>query len=95
MDGQIDAGTKKDRIMRLVDVQNERNRKDSLSYIGKTVEILFEDFDEKKKVYMGRDERGRMAYCEWNENLVGKFADVEITSTGGMSLIGKVKRVYE
>ncbi len=95
MDGQIDAGTKKDRIMRLVDVQNERNRKDSLAYIGKTVEILFEDYDEKKKVYMGRDERGRMAYCEWRENLVGKFADVEITSTGGMSLIGKVIKVYE
>lgn len=95
MDGQIDAGTQKDRIMRLVDVQNERNRKDSLSYVGKTVEILFEDYDEKKKAYMGRDERGRMAYCEFKENLVGKFADVEITSTGGMSLIGKVIKIND
>lgn len=46
--------------MRLVDAQNERNRKDSLSYIGKTVEILFEDYDEKKKTYIGRDEK-----AEW------------------------------
>lgn len=95
MEGQIDAGTKKDRIMRLVDAQNERNRKDSLSYIGKTIEILFEDYDEKKKTYMGRDERGRMAYCPSDINVVGKFADVEITSTGGMSLLGTIKKIYE
>ena len=95
MEGQIDAGTKKDRIMRLVDAQNERNRKDSLSYIGKTIEILFEDYDEKKKTYMGRDERGRMAYCPSDVNVVGKFADVEITSTGGMSLLGTIKKIYE
>ena len=92
---QIDAGTKKDRIMRLVDAQNERNRKDSLSYIGKTVEILFEDYDEKKKTYIGRDEKGRMAYCQSAVNVVGKFADVEITSTGGMSLLGTIKKIYE
>lgn len=95
MDGQIDAGTKKDRIMRLVDAQNERNRIDSLAYIGKTVEILFEDYDEKKKVYLGRDERGRMAYAPYGENVVGKFAEVEITSTGGMSLLGNIKNVID
>ena len=95
MEGQIDAGTKKDRIMRLVDAQNERNRKDSLSYIGKTVEILFEDYDEKKKTYIGRDEKGRMAYCQSAVNVIGKFADVEITSTGGMSLLGTIKKIYE
>ena len=95
MEGQIDAGTKKDRIMRLVDAQNERNRKDSLAYIGKTIEILFEDYDEKKKAYMGRDERGRMAYCPSAVNVVGKFADVEINSTGGMSLLGTIKKIYE
>ena len=95
MDGQIDAGTKKDRIMRLVEAQNERNRNDSLAYIGKTVEILFEDYDEKKNVYLGRDERGRMAYSSYRENIVGKFAEVEITSTGGMSLLGEVKKVID
>lgn len=95
MDGQIDAGAKKDRIMRLVEAQNERNRSDSLAYIGKTVEILFEDYDEKKKVYLGRDERGRMAYAPYKENVVGKFAEVEITSTGGMSLLGNIKKVID
>lgn len=95
MTNQIPADVKKDRIMRLVDIQNERNRIDSLKYVGKTVEILVEDYDGKKKSYMGRDERGRMAYFEYGKNLVGKFVQVQITSTGGMSLLGKVVKVEE
>lgn len=95
MDGQIPADIKKDRIMRLVDIQNEINREESSKYVGSTVEILFEDYDEKKQKYMGRDERDRMAYCEYPENVVGKFAEVEITSTGGMSLIGKIKKIID
>ena len=92
---QVSPDDKKDRIMRLVDIQNERNRTDSLKYIGKTIEILVEDFDKKKNAYMGRDERGRMAYFEFSRNLIGKFVQVKITSTGGMSLIGKVVKVED
>ena len=44
---------------------------------------------------MGRDERGRMAYVEFSKNLIGKFVQVEITATGGMSLHGKVVKVEE
>ena len=53
-----------------------------------------EDFDEKKLAYMGRDERGRMAYFKYPENLIGKFAEVKITATGGMSLVGEVVKVF-
>ena len=95
MDGQIPPEVKRDRIMRIVDVQNEINRVESLKYVGKTVEILVEDFDKKRNAYMGRDERGRMAYFEFGKNIIGRFAQVEITSTGGMSLLGRVKSVEE
>ena len=90
MEGQIDPETQKDRIMRLIDVQNDLNRKESLTYIGKTVEILVEDFDEKKNSYLGRDERGKMAYFSCDENVIGKFVNVKITSAGGMSLMGEI-----
>lgn len=90
MDGQIDPEIQKDRIMWLIDVQNELNRKESLTYVGKTVEILVEDFDEKKNSYMGRDERGKMAYFSCDENVIGKFVNVKITSAGGMSLMGEI-----
>lgn len=93
MDGQIDPEIQKDRIMRLIDVQNDLNRKESLTYIGKTVEILVEDFDEKKNSYLGRDERGKMAYFSYDKNLIGKFVNVKITSAGGMSLMGEITEI--
>lgn len=93
MEGQIDPETQKDRIMRLIDVQNDLNRKESLTYVGKIVEILVEDFDEKKNSYMGRDERGKMAYFSCDENVIGKFVNVKITSAGGMSLMGEITEI--
>ncbi len=93
MEGQIDPETQKDRIMRLIDVQNDLNRKESLTYVGKTVEILVEDFDEKKNSYLGRDERGKMAYFSYDKNLIGKFVNVKITSAGGMSLMGEITEI--
>ena len=93
MEGQIDPETQKDRIMRLIDVQNDLNRKESLTYVGKIVAILVEDFDEKKNSYLGRDERGKMAYFSYDKNLIGMFVNVKITSAGGMSLIGEITEI--
>ena len=90
MDGQIDEETSKARIMKLIDIQNEKNRKDSEEYLGKTVKILCEDYDEKRNKYLGRDEYGRMAYFDGDETLLGNFVDVKITKTGGISLLGEI-----
>lgn len=90
MDGQIDEETSKRRIMKLIDLQNKENRRQSKEYLGKTVEILCEGYDDKKKKYLGRDTRGRMAYFDGDETLHGNFVNVKITGTGGMSLIGEV-----
>ena len=93
MDGQIPEEVSTDRIMRLIEAQNEVSRLQSEKYIGKTVEILCEDFDEKKNRYLGRDEYGKMAYFRSDENLIGKFVNVKINSANGISLIGEVVSV--
>ena len=90
MDGQIDEQTSKDRIMRLIDIQNNFNREQSLLYLNKTVEILCEGYDDKKDMYLGRDTHGRMAYFKSNNDLIGKFINVKIVKTGGISLLGEV-----
>ncbi len=90
MEGQIPASVSKSRIMRLIDLQNSINREDSKRYLGKTVEILCEGYDEKKKKYLGRDTYGRMAYFKADESLVGRFVNVKITETGGISLLGEL-----
>ena len=92
MDGQIDEKTGKARVMELIDLQNGINRAQSKDYLGKTITILCEGFDEKRNKYLGRDTYGRMAYFDGEQSDFGKFIDVKITETGGMSLLGeKVK----
>ena len=83
----------KDRIMRLVDLVNSLTRKKSEKYLGKQVEILCEDYDEKKETYLGRDEFGRMGYFKSSENMIGKFVTLEINKANGISLYGDVVSV--
>ncbi len=90
MDGQVDEAVSKRWIMELINLQNSINRKQSESYLGKTVKILCEDFDEKKEVFLGRDTYGRMAYFKSEKNLIGQFVNVKIIKTGGISLLGEV-----
>lgn len=90
MEGQVDEEVKKQRIVKLVDRQNEINREKSLEYLGKTVEILVEDFDQKKKMYLGRDDRGRMVYFPSDKDIFGTFVNVKVVKTGGISLIGEI-----
>lgn len=94
MEEQISDEIKKDRIMRLVDKQNAVNRDSSAKYLGKTIEILCEDFDKKRDMYLGRDVYGRMGYFKANTNLIGKKVLIKITKDGGISLLGEfVKEV--
>lgn len=46
MEGQIPEEVQKERIMRLVELVNEKTREKSRAYLGKTTEILVEDFDK-------------------------------------------------
>lgn len=92
MEGQIPESVQKERIMRLVELVNEQTREKSACYRGRTIEILCEDYDEKKGLYLGRDEYGRMGYFPSSENVVGKFVNVKITEASGVSLTGEIVR---
>ena len=90
---QIPAEVSKARIMRMVAEQNERTALHSKAYEGKTVEILCEDYDEKRNLYLGRDEYGRMGYFSSEENLIGKFVKIKVGKTVGISLYGEIVEV--
>ena len=93
MENQIPENIQKDRIMRLVELVNSLTRKKSEKYVGKKVEILCEDYDEKKGLYLGRDEFGRMGYFESDVNVVGKFVVLNVTRANGISLFGEIVEV--
>ncbi len=89
MDGQISEEISKKRIMKLIELVNSQTRAQSAQYIGKTVEILCEDFDKKKGMYQGRDEYGRMAYFLSDKDEIGEFVYLKITAANGISLTGQ------
>ena len=91
MENQIPEEIQKDRIMRLVELVNSLTRKKSEKYVGKTVEILCEDYDEKKGLYLGRDEFGRMGYFKSDRNAIGEFVALKITRANGISLFGELQ----
>lgn len=88
MEGQIEEKVSRDRILRLIEAHNNIARMQTEAYIGKSVEILCEDYDAKKDKYIGRDTYGRMAYFDGNADLVGKFVNVKVNSVNGISLLG-------
>lgn len=90
MEGQIPEEVQKERIMRLVELVNEQTRQISAAYRGKTIEILCEDFDEKKGLYLGRDEYGRMGYFKSEKSRIGDFVHLKVGETSGVSLTGEL-----
>ena len=90
MENQVPEDVQKDRIMRLVALVNALTRKKSEKYLGKTVEILCEDYDEKKGLYLGRDEFGRMGYFQSETDKIGEFVRLKITKANGISLYGEI-----
>ena len=89
MDGQIEESVSKQRIMHLIDLQNNINRSQSKQYIGKTIEVLCEGYDDKKDMHLGRDTYGRMLYFKGEQSDVGNFINVKVEKTGGISLVGQ------
>ena len=90
MEGQIPEEVSKERIARLIGRVNENTRRKSERYVGKTIEILCEDFDAKKGLYLGREQLGRMGYFASAENCVGKFVQMKVTRANGVSLYGEL-----
>lgn len=90
MPNHVPEEIQKDRIMRLVSLVNALTRKKSEKYVGKEIEILCEDYDDKKGLYLGRDEFGRMGYFKSEKNKIGEFVKIKITSANGISLYGEI-----
>ena len=86
MPDQISEEVSKARIMEMVAAQNARTARHSALYQGRIIEVLCEDFDDKKQMYLGRDEYGRMGYFASDKDERGNFVTVKVIETNGISL---------
>lgn len=96
MENQVDEKVKTDRIQRLIKKMNGVSKEISDTFIGKTLEVLVEDFGYGYAY--GRDDLGKMVsfpYFGEKSDLFGKFVDVKILSTTISSLKGEMIKVSE
>ena len=88
----IDEETKFERLSRL----NEKNReacvKSNEKFVGRTLEILVESYEEKNDNIMlaGRAENNKIVHFVGDKNLVSEFVDVKITSASTWHLRGEL-----
>lgn len=90
MPDQVPEEVSKARIMELVELVNSLTREHSAKYVGKTCEILCEGYDDKRGLYLGRDEFGRMGYFHSDKNVVGEFVNLAVKEASGVSLMGEL-----
>lgn len=90
MSGQISEKIKKKRIVKLVNLQNEINAKLAKEYIGKTLEVLVDEFNTSQQIYIGRDDGNKVIHFNSDKNVVGEFIKVKITKADGISLFGEI-----
>lgn len=90
MPDQIPEEVCKERIMELVALVNSLTREHSAKYVGKTCEILCEGYDDKREMFLGRDEYGRMGYFASRRNVIGEFVNLKVNEANGVSLMGEL-----
>lgn len=88
---QVPALVKKERIQKLVALQNKISAEISQTYIGKIEEVLIEDKNPKKEGYLcGRTESGRLVSFPRKSANIGDFVKVKINTAKSASLWGEI-----
>ena len=85
---QVAPEVKKERITRLVALQNRISDEISTEFLNKTEEILVEDAP-RDGVLVGRTDSGRLVSFHGEKLLIGSFVNVRITSNKASALFGE------
>lgn len=88
---QLSYAIKQSRIKKLIETQNEIINDYSMKYVGKILEVLFENNNaDKPNLYSGRSDDGRLVTVESAVNLIGQFVSVKIIKSRSSALIGEI-----
>jgi len=98
MPQQIATDEKKERMARLLDLQNEISLQHNLSLENRVVEVLVEGRSKKdEQRWSGRTRTNKIVVFEGadDRDLTGALLDVTITGARTWNLIGSLKKVHE
>lgn len=91
MDNQIESEVKKERLQRLIEVQNSCSLAESETYRGKIVRILVEGESKKNKdVLTGRTSTNKIVLFKGDKSLEGTFVNVKINDCKTWTLYGDI-----
>lgn len=90
MDGQIPEAVKKERMNKLLVLQDEIALEKNLPYLNKTVRVLVDSVSEKdgKTVYNGRTDTNKLVHFTSDSTLNFDFYNVKIIKVAAYDLIG-------
>ncbi len=93
MDDQVPEDITKERFNRLLKVVNEQAAATLRSYVGTTVEVLFEETSKHDdSVLSGRTDTGLLVNTPAPKSLIGEFVKVQITGNKTHYLIGELAK---
>jgi tRNA-2-methylthio-N6-dimethylallyladenosine synthase len=91
MEGHLDEKTKKDRLHRLMEVQNVLSKENSLGYIGTIQKVLAEGPSRKNPdVMSSRTSTNKVALFKGDMSLEGEFVNLKITDANTWTLYGEI-----
>ncbi len=91
MDGQIDDEVKKDRLHRLMSLQNSISKKLSMDYEGKIERVLVEGPSKKNKdMLSSRTSTNKIVLFKGDKSLEGQFVNVKINECKTWTLYGEL-----
>lgn len=89
---QISQEVKKERLSRLIELQNEISKKKNAAYKNREVEVLIEGPSKNKhEIMSGRTRTNKLVNFAASPNLVGQLVKVRIINTRSWTLEGKVE----
>ena len=92
VDKYIDEDTKTERLARLNDKVRENCLKSNKKYVGRTMEVLIENFENHKgkNVITGKTRNNKIVHIPCDTNRTGEFLNVKITGTKTWYLQGEL-----
>lgn len=76
MSDQVESEVKKKRVNTLLKISEELHRDYEQNYYGKTLDVLFEDFNEADQTYRGHTSNYLEVHLKSRENLSGKVSSI-------------------
>ena len=91
MPNQIDGNVKEERSRKLIELSNKNEQEYNKGYIGKEVEVLFEEphIENEKKYMKGHTTNYIVVKLETNDNLDNVIKKVKIVDLDKLELIAK------